>query len=327
VNFFPAYPFLGRLTWRITGIYPGRVLLAISNGCFLATFALLALYVRPRFADLGERYVYLVLLAFALFPFNFYYVANYSEPMFILIAVAVLYGIERRWPLVTLAFLVGLATGTRLTGLALLPPLAFAIWNRSPSWTSFALRSVGLAPLTCWGLLGFMALQYRSFGDPLAFVQTQVHWMNGPPPDVLTKLTSLATFKPIWSLFVAGSSSYWHGHMPFAGSGPLLVGVIWHTVFFVLAAVLVGIGAWKRWLNGYEIALAGGLLAIPYVAKSVEMSMYSMGRYASVAFPIYLVLGRILLAMPRPAASATLAAGAVMLGWFAMLASRGYLFY
>jgi hypothetical protein len=54
----------------------------------------------------------------------------------------------------------------------------------------------------------------------------------------------------------------------------------------------------KRWLNAYEISLSAGLLLIPYVTRGYDFGMCSQGRFAAVCFPMYLVMGRLLAAMP-----------------------------
>ena len=57
-------------------------------------------------------------------------------------------------------------------------------------------------------------------------------------------------------------------------------------------------GCWKRWLNGYEIGAALGLLFIPYWTVGYESQMVSMARYVVVIAPLYLVAGRLLAKLP-----------------------------
>lgn len=79
-----------------------------------------------------------------------------------------------------------------------------------------------------------------------------------------------------------------------------------------------------RWLNGYEIALCIGLLLIPYVTRSHEMCMGSMGRFAAVVFPLYLVLGRLLAKLPIPLAAALLGVSGLLMATYAALFAAWY---
>ena len=46
----------------------------------------------------------------------------YTEALFLFLTILCLYGMERRWPLVVIALLIGLTTAARLVGVALIPP-------------------------------------------------------------------------------------------------------------------------------------------------------------------------------------------------------------
>jgi len=52
--------------------------------------------------------------------------------------------------------------------------------------------------------------------------------------------------------------------------------------------------------------------------------MGSMGRFVSVAFPLYLVVGRLLAMLPAALGGVLLAMSAVLLAVYAALASAGY---
>jgi len=97
--------------------------------------------------------------------------------------------------------------------------------------------------------------------------------------------------------------------------------------YFLAALALVLIGGLRGWLSQYELILASVLLAIPYITKGYEMHMGSCGRYASVVFPAYLVLGNALSRMPAPIAAAVCALSACVLGVYAALYAAGYAYY
>ena len=98
-------------------------------------------------------------------------------------------------------------------------------------------------------------------------------------------------------------------------------------MFFCGTAALVAVGAWKRWLSTPEVLLSVGLLAIPYFTRAYEMCMESQGRFAAVVVPAYIVLGRLLAALPRPLAWLALAVSAVGLGFFASRYAAGAMYF
>jgi hypothetical protein len=325
VAFFPAYPLLGRSLVHLTGWSPDLALLMVAHGCLAGTFILLAAYAAHRFKDSPREFGPYVLLAFGLLPTNLCFRMAYTESLFTLLTVLVLFGMERRWPLILLALITGLATATRPVGVGLLPPLILHAWHRSATGARFLGQLLYLVPAACWGLGAYMAFQYLEFGEPWAFALTQTHWQMGLPAPPGDRVIALETLAPLWSVFDPRSLCYWtHFRVPTCWLfSPLFV----DRFFFLLAVVLTGIGTWKRWLSMSEVALAVSLLVIPYVTRAHEMCMASMGRFASAAFPVYLVLGVLLTRAPAPLAAAVLALSGFLLGVYAALFAAEYRFF
>jgi hypothetical protein len=98
-------------------------------------------------------------------------------------------------------------------------------------------------------------------------------------------------------------------------------------IFFVGTAVLVAVGAWKRWLTVYEVLLSIPLLAIPYVTKGYEMCMESQGRFAAVVIPAYIVMGQLLARLPWWLAWLILAISGAGLAFFASRFAAGYAYF
>jgi Gpi18-like mannosyltransferase len=174
VAFFPAFPLLGRFVEELTGLRAELALLAVAHLCLAATFVVLAGYVRCRAPDQPALVGY-TLLAFGLVPTTFFFRMAYSESLFVLCSVLALYGMRRRWPLVAICAIIGVATATRPVGVALLAPLALYLWERSETWRGFVIRLVGFGALASWGLAAYMVYQYAQFGEALAFAKTQAH--------------------------------------------------------------------------------------------------------------------------------------------------------
>jgi len=57
-------------------------------------------------------------------------VRHNSELTLLPLSVIAMYGIERRWPTIGVALVVGLATASRPLAVAFLAPLALATWRR-----------------------------------------------------------------------------------------------------------------------------------------------------------------------------------------------------
>ena len=112
------------------------------------------------------------------------------------------------------------------------------------------------------------------------------------------KLRALASLAPVRSVYDSTSPAFW--------SAPDAHGIPWFSLQFANPLFLAGtiaiiaLGAWRRWISPEEATLSGLLLFIPYVTRAYEMDCASMGRFTIVAFPMYLVLGRLLALLPAP---------------------------
>jgi hypothetical protein len=98
-------------------------------------------------------------------------------------------------------------------------------------------------------------------------------------------------------------------------------------IYFVGTAALIGIGAWKRWLTSYEIMVSATLLAIPYLTKAYENAMASQSRFAAVVFPAYIVIGELLVRLPREIALSLLCLSAFLMGIYSAEYAAGKGFY
>lgn len=219
-------------------------------------------------------------------------------------------------------------------------------------------------PLACWGLVAFTAYQSVAFGDPFATARVQKNW--GTPAAWRDKALALATLEPIQSVYDPKSTAFWprideHGIPWFSlqfANPVLFVGA---TAVIAVGALLslrnwirekagadcllgtlcerttrdppsrtksVGERAMStRWLSMEEASLAAMLLLIPYVTRAYEMGMGSMGRFVAVAFPIYLVLGQILVRLPGALRTALLALAGFFLAASTALYAARYLIF
>ncbi len=324
VAFFPLYPWLAGAIVHATGLRPEWALLIVSHAALVAAFVLVAAYVQQRFPTAGPDLAAWTLLAFGLFPTTFYFRMTYTESLFVLLAVLTLYGMERRWAIGWIALFVGLATATRTVGGALIPVVAFHLWRTSPTLRVGLVRWAVWLPLCCWGLTGYVLFQALAFGEPLAFLKTQVHWVERPT-DLMQRTVGLLTLEPIRAVYDSACSCYWarvppHGNVLFNFKAA-------NPVYFLGTVAVIGVGAWKRWLNANELLLAAGLLGIAYVLQGSRTCMNSQARYASVVFPVYLVLGQLLHRAPPPLAAALLAISGLFLAVYSAMFVSWYWYY
>jgi hypothetical protein len=123
-------------------------------------------------------------------------------------------------------------------------------------------------------------------------------------------------------MYVPGSEFYWernefHTHLFLSmhATGPL---------WFLLAIVLVALGAAKRWLSAEEVLAAMALLAIPYIATAYYNLMQSMPRFTALIAPAYYVAGRLLARLPAPVIAGILGISGFLLGTYAAMFAVWY---
>jgi hypothetical protein len=258
----------------------------------------------------------------AAFPTTFFFRMAYSESIFFVLVVLAMYALSKHWNEIAIALVIGLATAARPVGIAMLAPFVLYLWNGQHSLKNRLIYIALLVPLACWGIALYTAFLWWQFGEPFAWVKSQQMWYNRPDPGLLNKLLALAAFEPVWASYDLLSICYWH--QPGQPDLALLSMRFWNPIYFVAAVALMGVGIWKKWLNQYEILLGIALLLIPYLTRGCEMCMESQGRFVSIVFPIYLVLGQLLARLPAPVAVALIAASALMMAIHAATFAAGY---
>jgi hypothetical protein len=323
IHFWPLYPLLGSAAAALTGLPIEWALVLVSNLCFAAALALLGGYAELRGPPDVPRFRTATLLALAFLPAGFFFRMAYSESLFLLLCAAFLYLHERREHPLALAGVAGLAILTRPVGVALLPPLVVSVLGRgygrqrAAGWLCICL------PVALGGLAAFFFYSDAVFGDPLAPVRDRTTlWQLRPPPPAPEKVFVLLTLQPVWEIFQPGSPAYWGNHLP-PGQVPFALYTA-NPLYFVAALALLAFGAARGWLNRAEVLLTAGLLLIPYWANGHETHLLSMARYASVALPLYPVLGRLFAAVPPAVAAGALGLSGFFLAVYAALFGQGY---
>jgi hypothetical protein len=276
---------------------------------------------RQRFPDAGAKTWDTVLLVFGVFPTTFFLRMTYTESMFMFLTILALYGMERRWSLLTIALICGLATATRPVGVALLAPFLYHIGTRGESLLERLSQACLLLPIATWGLLAYMAYQQAAFGEPLAFAKTQDFWTVVPLEKLTSKPVALLTLDPITGLYDPDSPRYWLRH---ERHGMPWFSLIWaNPLFYLLCLGLLVGGRIVRICTNLELLLGLCLLGIPYLTRAHEMSMMAFARFTAIVFPQYVVLGS-LLERSQSSSCAFTAVGAAFLFLYAALYAANY---
>jgi len=263
-GFFPLYSLLMRglteaLFLPITERNLALAGLVISNLCFIALVVLLARWSARLFGDEAARSTILLL---CLSPFAFFFNVAYTESLFMLLVVGTLMlATSNKW--LAAGLVAGLATATRLVGLALIPALLYLAYKRRISLLE-TLTSIGLS---CYGVLAFGVYSAFRTGNPFEYFDAQSEW--GDWGDHVRFYADLFVTNP---------------REAFGGDPRHLVIMLNLLLFAIALAWLPAV--WRR------LDRATALYTTLIVVVQGMMTWVSLGRYLLPAVGVYLVAGR-----------------------------------
>ena len=346
VAFFPAYPAVVRAVgFAVGNLVVAGVLVALACGLGVAV-----LFHRWVSAFLGERTATYALALLCCYPFAFYlFGVMYSDALFLLAVLGAFVLVERDRPLLAgLAGTV--ATAARPVGVALCVALVLrvlelrgvvpggrpaalvvpsSVADRPPPildrrWTGLPLlprrldlRSLrALRPadfgvaLSVLGLLGFMALLWVRFDEPLAFTKVggAAGWWRGTGWDVVAKLHLFR----LLDAFGLNIVTFWL----------VMQGLFSLAALGLIPAVVRRFG----WAYGAYVLVAVG------IAFCTTRDFIGMGRYVLAAFPAFAALADVLLrwsagamgGLRRWLPALVLGVNGLLLAWMVSLFSRWY---
>ena len=264
--FFPGYPLVVRgASWAVGGhVLAAGVL--VSSLSFL--FALVLLYDLGR-REFSEEIARRAVLYLAVFPTAFFFMAPYSESLFLLLAVATFREARiRRWP-GSAAAGIG-AAATRSLGIVLAPALAVEAlhqWRENREQAdrratlTLALCCAGAIPL---GLLAYLVFWNVRTGSALAPWSAQASWLR-------------EGMFPVETLVRAISGGLHDG-------GYLMIDLL-----VVLPCIGLAILAAFRTRPGYAVYTWLGIL-MPMSLVWPTRPLMSMPRFVVVLFPLFWML-------------------------------------
>jgi hypothetical protein len=261
--FFPLYPLAIRVVSFAIGGHPFAAALLVSNGAFLG--ALLVLYSLTR-TEVSESAAKTTVLLLCLFPTSFFFLAPYSESLFLLLAASALWAARRRrW-----AFAAAAGFGAALTrnvGVVVAVALAVeALQQRREGHRGALLRGLAAGAVSLAGTLAYLAYWATRTGDWLAPVNQQANWERHRawPWSTLVEGTRFA-FRYLGNT----NGGYW------LIDWLIVVPVLWMSVYALFR---------YRW--AFSVYLWGGLL-LPLSFVFEGRPLMSMPRFVLPLFPVF----------------------------------------
>lgn len=262
--FFPLYPALIAALSALMGGHPFAASLVISNAAFLG--ALMVLYALTRH-ELSEELARRAVLYAAVFPTAFFFLAPYSESLFLLLVLSSLWSARRRWWI--LAGVTGaLAALTRNLGVLLVPALAVEAVHqwRSSGKGRWPVKELAWSLAPAVGLGAYLLFWQAFSGDWLAPLHQQANWQRelANPLVTLGKGTSEA-FRYI-GIYPGG----------------------YHSLDWLITAPVLAAGIYTvlRFRPVYGV-FAAVMLIVPLASMFEARPLIAFSRYALPVFPIY----------------------------------------
>jgi hypothetical protein len=297
--FFPAYP--GAVA--VLNLLPGGPSLwgvVVSTVAFGAAIFFLYGLAEQLFDGATAR---ATVIGFAFFPTAFFFNAVYTEALFVALAAGSVWALRVRRNVFVALLLAYFATATRSIGVLLLVPLAYELIARQRRRVAEAVPALVLA---AGGFIAWMVYLWRRYGSPLYFQDAEKKiWGR----HVVAPWHTLARG---WNEAVDGVGYAFRPTRVFSTASalpPFKVAGVADLLALVLAVVLLVV-AWR--MLPVELWAYSLLVLLPPVFEpSPVMALMSMPRYVLAAFPLFIVLGR-LLARSRVAVPAyAVASGAI----------------
>jgi hypothetical protein len=261
--FFPLYPLLVRGLGTLVGSLWAAGLI-VSNLAFLfACVGLFRLVDEQGAPDVAQK----VVLFLCYSPFSIFFVAMYSESLFLMaVVLAFLFAERERWAVAGLFAL--MAGVTKVSGCLVVIGLLLRYVEKARQQRRPVKADIAFVLLGALGPLAHLAYLQLTYGSFLEFYHAQrvAGWAGGITiGSAVDTLRSLSNLRNVLS-----------------GDIPLMD--LAHLAILIAFCVLIGYGLRKRVLSGaYTVwSLAMGLLSL---AK-----WNSAGRSLAVVFPVYIVL-------------------------------------
>lgn len=256
VAFFPFYPFLIHGLINV-GVDPLMAGIIISLVALVLSIVILS----DLYPETSWKFTLLLLS----FPTSFFFGILYTESLYLLLFVLMLFFIRRqKYYLAALA--VALSTATRFVGVGMALYLLLIIWDKLK-----LKQIIGIGLVSISGLLTYMGYLWKTIGDPLAFVHVQPSFGMGRSGGEIILLPQVI-FRYLKMLFLAAPTSL----------------VYYRALAELLIFTLVVYALLKVWrtLSRAELVYTLTVLLIPTFSGTLS----SYPRYILAAIPLFAAL-------------------------------------
>lgn len=274
VAFFPLYPLLMRLVaWPLGGTDAALWLAGILVSVAAFVGALFTLHALTEEMTGSREIARRTILYLSVFPFSLFLTRVYAESLFLLLSLlAVRAACRSSWW--QAGIWGGLAAVTRPNGILIAIPVIWLALSDAPRGWALVKRMTPLA-LVPVGLALFCGYAYLLAGDPFAWLDAQRHWGYS------------VGHAPWRSLVTLVASMELHGPYEFLFTSPMAPSYLFHGATALLFLALTPF-VFKR----LGFALGAYVLASLLLPLSGS-DLTGIGRYASVLFPVFIVLGSV----------------------------------
>ena len=272
VVFYPLYPALSKIVASAFGISEAAALLTVSNISILLAALLFFKLVKDEY---GHEIGFLATAALCLFPTSLFFSAGYTESLSLLL-IATFFLLLKKGHFLPASIAAGCVMATRSTGIILCLPLLFEIWRQRRHDLRRAIPLAGACVvLATSGLWLYMTYLWAAFGRPLAFTTDTRAWGVGTAvgPELFRAVT-LQPFRHLIDIWTFGPDpntlSPW--------------------IFLLSLSLII---YFRKRLTTPLLVYALGVLLLPYFTLSGSVGFVSFTRYVLLAFPLFIIAGRI----------------------------------
>jgi hypothetical protein len=260
--FFPLFPLLIRIVSPLLGGHPLATGLLLSNAAFVG--ALIVLYFLTA-SEFDERIARRSVLYLAIFPTAFFFLAPYSESLFLFLVLLSLWSARRgNWPVAGVAG--ALAAATRNLGVLLVLPLAVEALRQSREGGERLRPMLVWSATTAVGTIAYLAYWQGLAGDPLAPLHQQATWQR-------------EAFFPVATIVSGTEEAFrWIGLYP--GGYHLLDWLV------VVPALVAGVWVAMRARRTFAVYTWASLLA-PLSLVFAPRPFMSLPRFLLAVFPLF----------------------------------------
>ncbi len=261
--FIVFFPFFPTAVWLVSFVFRNLVVSGLVVSLLASIGAAWFLY-RLVERDNGHEQAWRAVMLLFAFPTAYYLAAPYSEALFLFAVVGAVYAARvGTWAGAGVAG--ALATGTRVTGLALLPALLAEALRDRVERRQRTIRLAAIA-LATGGLAVYLLINHIVHGNPLHFLDVQrSHWFQHLVPP----------WQPIVDAIRAIADGPQPGDATFIYWGRL--------AGFVFAVPMLAIGAKRLRASDNVYGWVGFLLIMS------ASWLISLPRYLLVLYPLFLV--------------------------------------